>query len=171
MPPRCKNGTRRNKKTGNCEPVASKKQTQPKTRTRKVKEVDECPICVLPMDNKKELIKTKCGHTYHKICLAKTCYMTDSGCPLCRANIDKECYKLRNVNTINENEIEKIIDNYNLDDREEYKEDKKYIREKLPKVKYDPKYRGCFDGKKINNIYGQLRDKVSCYMKYRHSIK
>jgi hypothetical protein len=77
---RCAKGTRKNKKTGNCESVLD----------------NTCAICLdrIIAGN----IKTKCKHNFHNKCLTGWCKsqkMQDiPSCPICRADIKDTCKKL-----------------------------------------------------------------------------
>lgn len=78
---RCKNGTRKNKKTGNCESVME----------------NTCSICLdrIITDN----VKTKCKHNFHNKCLLGWCkskedLITGALCPICRSNIKDTCKKI-----------------------------------------------------------------------------
>ena len=75
---RCKNGTRKNKKTGNCESVMD----------------HTCAICLdrIITDN----VKTKCKHNFHKKCLIGWCKGNHDKptCPVCRNDIKDTCKKI-----------------------------------------------------------------------------
>ena len=64
---RCPNGTRKNKKTGNCESVLD----------------NTCAICLDRISSGQ--VKTKCKHKFHKSCI-KSWFDINSNCPLCRKN-------------------------------------------------------------------------------------
>ena len=50
-------------------------------------ELEECCICLEDIQVKKNQIKTKCEHTFHKKCIQK--WITKkTNCPMCRENID-----------------------------------------------------------------------------------
>ena len=78
---RCKKGTRKNKKTGNCESVLD----------------HTCAICLDRIISGN--VKTKCKHNFHKKCLLGWCkskedLITGSLCPICRSNIKDTCKKI-----------------------------------------------------------------------------
>ena len=77
---RCKNGTRKNKKTGNCESVLDK----------------TCSICLDRIVSGN--VTTKCKHKFHKKCLIGWCksqsHLTAPPCPICRRNIKETCKKI-----------------------------------------------------------------------------
>ena len=47
-------------------------------------EHEECCICLCDIKKKKEFVKTKCGHIYHKYCIETWTKRNDT-CPMCRA--------------------------------------------------------------------------------------
>jgi len=75
---RCKNGTRKNKKTGNCESVLDK----------------ICSICLDRIVSGN--ITTKCKHKFHKKCLIGWCKGNKDKptCPICRKDIKETCKKI-----------------------------------------------------------------------------
>ena len=77
---RCKKGTRKNKKTGNCESVLD----------------HTCSICLDRIVSGN--VKTKCKHNFHKKCLIGWCksqsLLTAPPCPICRRNIKDTCKKI-----------------------------------------------------------------------------
>ena len=78
---RCKKGTRKNKKTGNCESVLD----------------HTCAICLDRIISGN--VKTKCKHNFHKKCLLGWCkskedLITGALCPICRSNIKDTCKKI-----------------------------------------------------------------------------
>jgi hypothetical protein len=49
---------------------------------------EECSICLGKLNpDKKMIVKTKCNHTYHMICLEKWLYKKEI-CPMCRIDIN-----------------------------------------------------------------------------------
>ena len=50
-------------------------------------EVEECPICILPLDSEPKFIKTPCNHCFHKDCLVKWVIEKDNKCPICKSNV------------------------------------------------------------------------------------
>ena len=77
---RCKNGTRKNKKTGNCESVLD----------------HTCSICLDRITSGN--VETKCKHNFHKKCLIGWCksqgHLSAPPCPICRRNIKDTCKKI-----------------------------------------------------------------------------
>lgn len=47
---------------------------------------DECPICLEPIDDIKDISTLKCNHKYHKVCL-KMWLDRKPVCPLCRMDV------------------------------------------------------------------------------------
>ena len=80
---RCKNGTRRNKKTGKCENVLD----------------NTCPICLDRIVSGN--IKTTCKHNFHKKCLIGWCNGNRDNvkCPICRSDINDTCKKILPFNS------------------------------------------------------------------------
>jgi len=57
--------------------------------------VQECPICMNPIDGENNKVKTECGHLFHCSCLMKNAAHNGFGCPYCReimAEIPQESY-------------------------------------------------------------------------------
>ena len=75
---RCPNGTRKNKKTGNCESVLD----------------NTCAICLDRISSGQ--VKTKCKHKFHKGCLIGWCKSNRDRptCPICRTPIPDTCKKI-----------------------------------------------------------------------------
>lgn len=80
---RCKNGTRKNKKTGNCESVLDK----------------TCSICLDRIVSGN--VTTKCKHKFHKKCLIGWCKGNKDKptCPICRKDIKETCKKIMPFNS------------------------------------------------------------------------
>lgn len=108
-----KNKTTRNKKTrrnvkkhrryGGAPPTEEKEMppTDEKKMPQKVEE-EECAICQERHDDD-VIIKTECGHSFHKKCLGRWCNTpTDASktCPICRANIAALCENIKPFNSL-----------------------------------------------------------------------
>jgi hypothetical protein len=80
---RCLNGTRKNKKTGNCESVLD----------------NTCAICLDRIVSGQ--VKTKCKHQFHKGCLIGWCKRNRDKptCPICRSDIAVTCKKIMPFNS------------------------------------------------------------------------
>ena len=87
---------------------------------------EECPICYFEMESP-QIIKLRCGHSYHKDCLKKWYLKGVSGtnCPMCRSNIYfSRCTKIlgkweeeREEVRMNEsftNELSNLFDSYEI---------------------------------------------------------
>jgi hypothetical protein len=120
---KCPNGTRKNQKSGKCEPHSAKerkncpkgsrrnKKTQncDKTITKVAKHaklaktVDEiCSICLGVIEDDK--YKTECNHTFHSKCLGVWCSrltIDKKTCPFCRENIAADCKKIEPIVSAN----------------------------------------------------------------------
>ena len=49
-------------------------------------EVDDCPICLEPMDNPDRIVKLNpCGHSFHGVCVVQHLRRGDLRCPNCRS--------------------------------------------------------------------------------------
>jgi len=162
--PRCPNGTRKNKVTGNCE---SKKLRRCPNGMRKNKVTGSC-------ENKLTL-KTKKLELKLKVCLAnlekfkhhknateqkKYFKLNDK-----RIDLENQLENLDVDNKLTEEEVMEIITLYKID-----KKDRDEIKEKLMNLTYDDKYINCFTGKKSLNLYSMATDKVSCFLKYGDDI-
>jgi hypothetical protein len=92
--PRCKNGTRRNKETGECEKVNGKNK---KTSVRGLDST--CAICLEEITS--ENIQTQCKHNFHKECLLEWCETqrnkSVTKCPICRRDISNTCRRIMPV--------------------------------------------------------------------------
>jgi hypothetical protein len=92
--PRCKNGTRRNKETGECEKVNGKNK---KTSARGLDST--CAICLEEITS--ENIQTQCKHNFHKECLLAWCEnqrnKSVTKCPMCRSDISPTCRRIMSL--------------------------------------------------------------------------
>lgn len=116
---RCKNGTRKNKKTGNCESVLDK----------------TCAICLDRITSGN--IKTKCKHNFHKKCLIGWCksqahLLTVLPCPICRSNIKDTCKKILPFDS---HEVFRYTSIGGADDKR-----KKYSIEQVNEIVHNPKF-------------------------------
>ena len=107
---RCANGTRRNKKTTECDKLVAKERKNCPKGTRRNKKTthcekttktivksvnDICSICLGDIEDDK--YKTECKHTFHSKCLGLWCGRLSTGkktCPYCRINIAVDCKKV-----------------------------------------------------------------------------
>ena len=140
--PRCPNGTRKNKVTGNCES---------KHTSRKNKLELKLKVC---LDN---LEKFK----HHKNATQQKKYfkLNDK-----RKDLENQIKNL-DANHLSEQEVLDIITLYKIDEKE-----KDEIKQKLMNLTYDNKYISCYTGKKSLNLYNMADDKLACYFKYGDEI-
>lgn len=103
-----KNKTTRNKKTrrnvkkhrryGGAPPTEAGEKEMPQKE-----EEEECAICQERHDDD-VIIKTGCGHSFHKKCLGLWCNTrasdADKTCPICRANIAALCDNIKPFNSL-----------------------------------------------------------------------
>ena len=103
MKNRCHKGTRRNKKTGDCEKHVVKEKKRCTNGTRKNKKTgkcedilkETCSICLDKLGAKR--VKTQCKHQFHEQCLIGWCKNNQYdkvSCPICRQSIVKTCKKI-----------------------------------------------------------------------------
>lgn len=83
--------------------------------------------------------------------------------------LHEECNKIQNSidnldkeKRLNDEQIMMILNPY--DDLE--KDEKEDLVEKMKNLTFDKKYKSCFSGKKSENLFFQVKDKVECYFKY-----
>ena len=70
--------------------------------TKKIKQENQCPVCLDAIDEEVDYCVTKCGHKFHTSCLSKS-LLSNGKCPLCRSMVlDKD-------NLFSGREIEAII--------------------------------------------------------------
>ena len=143
--PRCPKGTRKNNATGNCDKLDSKKEKL----TAKLQK------CMTEKNRYKEATAAKDHAKYLK--LQQTCWLIENEIE----NLDASKY-------LDEATIDSIIDQYMHHLEPAAKEE---LRAKMRKLTYDKKYRSCFTGEPSINLYHQVVDKLSCYVKYGDKIE
>jgi hypothetical protein len=143
--PRCPKGTRKNNTTGNCDKVDSKKE----------KLQEKLQKCITEKNRYKESTAAKDHEKYLK--LNHKCWL-----------IENEIENLDSDKHLDEATVESIINQYMHDLEPSAKED---LRTKMRKLTYDKKYRSCFSGKASINLYHQVVDKLSCYVKFNVKIQ
>ena len=52
--------------------------------------VNECPICMEPIELNKNCLTTDCGHCFHTSCLMTSVAHNGFGCPYCRTKMAEE---------------------------------------------------------------------------------
>ena len=85
---RCKNGTRKNKKTGKCEKVLVKKSKS------KSPELPLCAICHEDLKINDDIPDLPCKHKFHQACIIELCNHKNNrqvSCPICRNDITQTC--------------------------------------------------------------------------------
>ena len=95
--------TRRNikkhRRYGGAPPTEAGEKEMP----QKAEEEEECAICQEIHDDD-VIIKTDCGHSFHKKCLGLWCNTrasdADKTCPICRANIAALCDNIKSFSSI-----------------------------------------------------------------------
>ena len=103
--------------------------------------VNECPICMEPIEMTKNCLTTECGHCFHTSCLMTSVAHNGFGCPYCRTKMaeevadedseydDEEIYEqyddyvLRGLRFFNNNLNGEEHDQEDLDDESEDTED------------------------------------------------
>ncbi len=139
---RCKNGTRKNKKTGNCESVLD----------------HTCSICLDRIVSGN--IKTKCKHNFHKKCLIGWCksqgHLPAPPCPICRSNIKDTCKKIMPFNS---HEVFRYTFIAGADDKR-----RNYSIEQINKIVHNPKF-----DVNVKNQLGEPILSVLSYNRY-HSL-
>jgi hypothetical protein len=143
--PRCPKGTRKNNATGNCDKIDSKKE----------KLQEKLKKCITEKNKYKDATSAKDNLKYLK--LQKKCWL-----------IENEIENLDTTKHLDENTIESILDQYMSDLEPSAKEE---LRAKMQKLTYDKKYRSCFSGEPSINLYHQVVDKLSCFVKYGDKIE
>jgi len=143
--PRCPKGTRKNNATGNCDKTDSKRE---KLQAKLQK-------CVTEKNRYKESTAAKDHAKYLKL---------DQKCWL----IENEIENLDSDKHLDEATIDSIIDQYMHHLESAAKEE---LRAKMRKLTYDKKYTSCFTGEPNVNLYHQVVDKLSCYVKYGDKIQ
>ena len=69
-----------------------------------IKRIDDCPICMEPIDNKRNVIITKCNHQFCSECLLNEMNNRNT-CPICRTELKKEKKKP----TLSDGELRNIV--------------------------------------------------------------
>ena len=157
---RCPNGTRKNKKTGECE------KKSPKNKTNKTNKQVNALI-----KKKKDIVKRieKMGINFD---------FSD----LEHINIKKQEKQFKLIKQIQQinNEIE-ILNDYRLTENEvvsllanhridNYDNDYMEIKRKLMNLKYNENYKSCFTGEKLDNLMQMADDIISCSHKYGDNL-
>ena len=59
--------------------------------------MEECPICLDFLSEKKNIVKLDCGHLYHYNCIINE---NINSCPLCREKLSFKGYRLIDNNIV-----------------------------------------------------------------------
>jgi len=129
------------------------------------------------INSKKEKMQTKLQEKLQKCITEKNRYK-DATAPKDHEkylNLKQKCWlienEIENVDSdkhLDEATIESIIDHYLSDETPEMKEE---LKSKMRTLTYDKKYRSCFTEEPSINLYHQVVDKLSCYVKYGDEIE
>lgn len=142
--PRCANGTRRNKKTGNCEKVQSRSQKGRMRTTLKIDQLqrkhEECLDKLAKMEKPTNLRGLKKKHN-----LSLKCQSYEDA--------------IANFNGLSDDDIIEIM--------KPYKSEKKYsiVFMKLKTLKYDKNYTSSTNDKGFKNLKAMARAKVQEFFK------
>ena len=128
-------------------------------------------------NSKKEKMQTKLQEKLQKCITEKNRYK-DATAPKDYAKylklkqkcwlIENEIENLDSDKHLDESIIESIIDQYMYDETQEKKDE---LKSKMRTLTYDKKYRSCFTEEPSINLYHQVVDKLSCYVKYGDEIE
>ena len=77
--------------------------------------VNECPICMDPIETQRNCVTTECGHCFHTNCLMTSVAHNGFGCPYCRTKMAEEVAE-ENSDYDDESESEEVeqYDDYAL---------------------------------------------------------
>ena len=168
--PRCPKGTRRNKKTGNCEPNDKVTTTRCPKGTRRNKKTG---LCEETSSNQSELDKchTKLREAYKKMNSNMTKKDMDK-----YFKMKKQCMnienKISNMDTnkhLTEREVDDLLEHFSFNE-EDFGQEYRDVRRDLLKLKYDPTYIHAFTGKRTKNLHEMAEGKLSAYLKYGDEI-
>jgi hypothetical protein len=76
--------------------------------------VNECPICMDPIETQKNCVTTECGHCFHTNCLMTSVAHNGFGCPYCRTKMAEEVADEDSEYDDDEEEIYEQYDDYVL---------------------------------------------------------
>ena len=139
-------GTRKNASVNKINSKKEKMQTKLQEKLQK---------CITEKNRYKDATAPKDHAKYLK--LKQTCWL-----------IQNEIENLDSDKHLDESIIESIIDQYMYDETQEKKEE---LKLKMRTLTYDKKYRSCFTEEPSINLYHQIVDKLSCYVKYGDEIE
>ena len=76
--------------------------------------VNECPICMDPIETQRNCVTTECGHCFHTNCLMTSVAHNGFGCPYCRTKMAEEVADEESEYDDDEEEIYEQYDDYAL---------------------------------------------------------
>ena len=76
--------------------------------------VNECPICMEPIETQRNCVTTECGHCFHTNCLMTSVAHNGFGCPYCRTKMAEEVADEESEYDDDEEEIYEQYDDYAL---------------------------------------------------------
>ena len=76
--------------------------------------VNECPICMEPIETQRNCVTTECGHCFHTSCLMTSVAHNGFGCPYCRTKMAEEVADEESDYDDDEEEIYEQYDDYAL---------------------------------------------------------
>ena len=76
--------------------------------------VNECPICMEPIETQRNCVTTECGHCFHTNCLMTSVAHNGFGCPYCRTKMAEEVADEESDYDDDEEEIYEQYDDYAL---------------------------------------------------------
>ena len=76
--------------------------------------VNECPICMDPIETQRNCVTTECGHCFHTNCLMTSVAHNGFGCPYCRTKMAEEVADEDSEYDDDEEEIYEQYDDYVL---------------------------------------------------------
>lgn len=150
--PRCPNGTRRNKKTGECEKHTGNKKTSASAKR--------------PSPQPVKSRQKRCPNGTRRNKKSGEC---EKKLPARLANIKmptepRAMSPKLNARHLSNAEIDELME-INMDDYDDDDYDKEDIRRRLKNLTFDPKYVSCF-GEKHKDLFSQANAKLECWNKY-----
>lgn len=75
--------------------------------------INECPICMDPIEVNKNCVTTECGHCFHANCLMTSIAHNGFGCPYCRTAMAEEPEEDESTEyeSVDEDEVDPLEDN------------------------------------------------------------
>jgi hypothetical protein len=73
-------------------------------------EMNNCPICLIDIDDTRNKIITNCGHHFHCLCLMQNVKKNGFACPCCRTLINEEEKSKEVTQVNNDDEIPELVE-------------------------------------------------------------